>query len=278
MWVPRREKKSSALLILLSLTFAGLFSPVTLSTDSPSRLEANTAFAAGSLPLTVTVSATPTAGKVPLNVSFSGTVSGGTPPYAVFWDFGDTTSSTGSARVNHTYTAPGSFTAQFWAQDSAGARTFAPVTLNVLAVGGLRVSTVDLSGKPVASVLVQMLSQPQGQDPLSGTTALNGSLNFGPVAVGTYSLKASASGFENSTAMVTVTPNSTSLATMKLSPEAKTSLDLTTLVPYIATGVGATVFLGLFFLRKRKRRPVQGRPRSTSRPERPRGSTRSTNR
>ncbi len=249
------------LLLSISIFLPGLVT-VTVSVNPGPRLTANGSFQASSSTLTVTASATPTAGRAPLNVSFTGSVSGGTPPYALFWDFGDGTTITGVSSVNHTYKNPGTFTAQFWAQDNATppSKTFFPVTVNVFAVGGLIVTVLDPSGRPVANATVQTLSQPLGQYPLAGKTALNGSLNFGPLAAGTYTLKASAPGFENSTATRTVSPNTITLATMILA-QAGPGLDPAALIAYIGAGAGATFILVLFFLRRRRSLGPATRPR-----------------
>ncbi|MBE1485117.1 ThuA domain-containing protein [Plantactinospora soyae] len=83
-------------------------------------------------PPTVAVSATPTTGTAPVAVSFDGTATDaeGDNPLTYAWDFGDGGTSS-SPDANHTYTAPGNFTATLTVTDARGAQSSAYVTVKV---------------------------------------------------------------------------------------------------------------------------------------------------
>jgi PKD repeat protein len=70
---------------------------------------------------TLSSSGGPDAGSAPLTVRFNASISGGSPPYVMWWDFGDG-NLTYAPSANHTYTASGLYTAQFWAEDSSSVR------------------------------------------------------------------------------------------------------------------------------------------------------------
>jgi hypothetical protein len=84
-------------------------------------------------PLAVTVSASnpsPTAGTA---ITLTASPSGGTGSYSTYdWNFGDTTSSSGSlASVSHTFAAAGSFTVTCTVHESGGATANGSVAVNV---------------------------------------------------------------------------------------------------------------------------------------------------
>jgi glucose/arabinose dehydrogenase/chitodextrinase len=66
--------------------------------------------------------ATPSSGPAPLTVTFDGSASNDPDgqPLTYEWSFGDTTSSTTGPTVQHTYGAPGSFTATLIVRDGSG--------------------------------------------------------------------------------------------------------------------------------------------------------------
>lgn len=84
------------------------------------------------LPLSVTLSASPTSGPVPLTVNFMMTISGGVTPYTFTLNRGDgTPDASGSSATdptatqsNHTYIKAGTFTVTFTVTDALGATAF----------------------------------------------------------------------------------------------------------------------------------------------------------
>lgn len=83
-------------------------------------------------PPQVSVVATPTSGTAPLAVAFSGTATDaeGDTPLTYAWDFGDG-GTADTLEANHTYTAPGTFTAVLTVTDARGARSSAYVQVRV---------------------------------------------------------------------------------------------------------------------------------------------------
>lgn len=74
---------------------------------------------AAKLPLSVTLSATPTNGTSPLSVTFNAVVKGGAQPYLVNYNFGDGYASQGQI-VIHTYLNPGTYKVLVSATDQNG--------------------------------------------------------------------------------------------------------------------------------------------------------------
>ncbi|GAA0388160.1 hypothetical protein GCM10009541_33970 [Micromonospora gifhornensis] len=83
-------------------------------------------------PPVVTANATPTSGTAPLTVAFSGTATDpeGDTPLTYEWDFGDG-GTADTLNAEHTYAAPGNFTATLTVTDSRGARSYATVPVRI---------------------------------------------------------------------------------------------------------------------------------------------------
>jgi PKD repeat protein len=77
-------------------------------------------------------SATPTPVDTGILVSFTGSATGGAPPYVFAWNFGDGSHTTGQD-VTHAYSAPGTYTAKVWANDSLSGSGSKTVTITVVA-------------------------------------------------------------------------------------------------------------------------------------------------
>ena len=80
------------------------------------------------LPLSITLSASPTSGPAPLTVNFKMTMSDGVAPYTFTLNYGDGTpdasgsrTDPGTTQSNHTYTRVGTFTATLTVTDALGA-------------------------------------------------------------------------------------------------------------------------------------------------------------
>ena len=85
-------------------------------------------------PLKVSLSVNPTTGATPLDVFANASVSGGSGTYTAYaWTFGDTTTASGKAHVQHNYTSGGTFLITVTVQDSLGSSASAET--NVTAVG-----------------------------------------------------------------------------------------------------------------------------------------------
>lgn len=82
----------------------------------------------GATPLSLVATATPTFGPAPLAVQFSANASGGVPPVSFVWVFGDGSGHAG-ANASHVYALPGVYTAEVWANDSAGSSATAQVVI-----------------------------------------------------------------------------------------------------------------------------------------------------
>ncbi len=71
-------------------------------------------------PLVASASAAPTSGTAPLAVAFTGGATGGDGAYTFEWDFGDGSAHAYTQDANHTYLAPGTFTASLTVTDGQG--------------------------------------------------------------------------------------------------------------------------------------------------------------
>ena len=91
---------------------------------------------------------------------------------------------------------------------SAGSTASLSITLQVkptITTGGLKVTVLDSSSKPIAGASVSSTSTPSGQAALSGVSASDGSLKFDGVITGSYNLQASMSGYVTGSGSATVT-------------------------------------------------------------------------
>jgi len=106
---------------------------------------------------------------------------------------------------------------------SAGSTASLSITLQVkptITTGGLKVTVLDSSSKPIAGASVSSTSTPSGQAALSGVSASDGSLKFDGVITGSYNLQASMSGYVTGSGSATVTAGTVvaSSITFRLSP------------------------------------------------------------
>ncbi|GIJ39224.1 ThuA domain-containing protein [Micromonospora andamanensis] len=83
-------------------------------------------------PPVVTATATPATGTAPVTIAFGGTATDpeGDTPLTYEWDFGDG-GTADTLQAEHTYAAPGNFTATLTVTDSRGARSYATVPVRV---------------------------------------------------------------------------------------------------------------------------------------------------
>lgn len=83
-------------------------------------------------PPVVTATATPAGGTAPVTIAFGGTATDpeGDTPLTYEWDFGDGDTAD-TLQAEHTYRAPGNFTATLTVTDSRGARSYATVPVRV---------------------------------------------------------------------------------------------------------------------------------------------------
>jgi hypothetical protein len=95
-------------------------------------------------------------------------------------------------------------------QDASGQTQ---LTLQPLAIN---ISVKDSDGTAVAGVTVTSTSQPSGQTALSGNTDASGKVSFSNVLKGTYNFKASKSGYEEKTWIITVQQGQAATETVTL--------------------------------------------------------------
>lgn len=114
--------------------------------------------------LSASATAQPLSGTVPLHVTFTGFAAGGSAPYAFTWDFGDGSPLATGPTPEHTFTAPGTYTATLQVTDSASSTATAPpLTLTALAPLSASASGSPLLG--VAPVLVAFTGGAAGGSP-----------------------------------------------------------------------------------------------------------------
>lgn len=129
-------------------------------------------------PLAATISASPPSGTVPLLVSLLASPTGGQPPYAILWSFGDGSTGSGAA-TNHTYTTAGSYLATATVHDALG--NTASVSTSVVAsdpVPLLLTVSADRTGGP-AWLHVNLTATPSG-----GTAPYAATWDFGDGTTG----------------------------------------------------------------------------------------------
>ncbi len=174
-------------------------------------------------------------GKSSINVGDTLAVSGGiTPPVAgatvsVEYKMGSTdvtrtvtTGTDGKYGDSYSPTVAGSWTVEAsWAgntQYSGASSTTQTFTVSqpTVTTGGIKVTVVDNSGKPIMGASVSSTSTPSGQAALSGVSGSDGSITFTGVAAGSYTLQASMSGYVTNSGTVSVTAGSTASLSITL--------------------------------------------------------------
>jgi hypothetical protein len=133
-----------------------------------------------------------------------------------------TTGSDGKYSDNYAPTAAGSWTVQAsWDGDSqhigASSETAAfTVSQPPVTTGGIKVTVLDSSSKPIVGATVSSTTSPSGQASLNGLTGSDGSISFTGVAAGQYTLQASMSGYVTNSGTVNVVAGSTATSSITL--------------------------------------------------------------
>ena len=109
-------------------------------------------------PLVVSVGGEPTAGEAPLTVAFTAELTGGVAP-TFEWSFGDGAAST-LQNPTHTYTTPGTHTAQLTVSDTGGRTATDSVAIAVAETLAVAAAASPLSGE--APLAVSFSAQAQG--------------------------------------------------------------------------------------------------------------------
>ena len=94
---------------------------------------------------------------------------------------------------------------------TAGSTVDLSITLQVQPTGGIKLTVLDSGGKPIVGASVS-----SGQAALSGVSGSDGSITFTDVAVGSYTLQASMTGYVANTVTATVTSGSTTSSSITL--------------------------------------------------------------
>jgi len=201
-------------------------------------------------PLTVEVSADPTT-----------VYSGGTPTINLTSDKGGTFF-TVADHANGTYTA--TFTAP-----NITTQTTCTITADVSKSGYtsgsgqtqvtvqplvLNIYVKDADGNPIADATVDSTAQPSGQAALSGTTDANGLVVFTGILKGSYTIKASKTGYEDKTGTVTLIAGQATTDTVTLSKLAEAP-GFPLIWIAIAVILIAVVTVGAVFAVKKTRTP-----------------------
>lgn len=198
--------------------------------------------------LRVTALASPDVGLPPLQVSFTGLVIGGVGPYSYNWDLGDGTRSLQQNPTN-TYSVLGSFTVTLVVNDSLGAVESDLITISIVA-GTLIVHVHGPGQQQLSQANVASVAQPAGQIPLNQTID-TGVATFDLLRPGTYTIRASSTGYSSNTTTVTVSLNKTSVAEITL--KRVSSPSVTGLYYLAAGGVAAgIVAVGAFLFYRRR--------------------------
>ncbi len=143
------------------------------------------------------------------------------------------------------------------------------VTINpVIQRGSLQVHVTDQAGKPIPGAMVESTSQPQGQQPLKGTTNQEGKIHLEGLIPGPYRIQANATGYNPATEEVRV-PNGGSTAITLTLTRNPTILELLITPPYIFIPVGASATAASIavFMVKRRRRGMEETKSEEEEPE-----------
>ena len=136
-------------------TVAGTYTATLTVTDGSSRTATATTTVAVSPALGANATATPGGGVAPVAIAFKASASGGKAPFAYAWSFGDGGLSN-SQNASHTYTAPGTYTAQLTIRDANGASAAASslsITISPSALVASAVATTSAGDAPVSTTL-----------------------------------------------------------------------------------------------------------------------------
>jgi PKD repeat protein len=175
-------------------TAAGTYTVSLTVTDAGARTASASALTITVSPvLNLSDSASTGGGDAPLAVNFTSTPSGGLAPYGYIWTFGDGGSATGQ-NPSHTYTAPGTYSANLTVTDANG--TTASASALSITVHGPLAATASAS--PLAGdapVTVAFTGTPSGGTPPysyawtfgDSTTSTSQNSSHTYTAVGTYS-------------------------------------------------------------------------------------------
>jgi len=117
-----------------------------------------------------------------------------------------------SQKLGCTITANASKTGYLLGQNSAQITVGAslPTSTNMV------ISVFSNNGHPVSGANVLSLAQPEGVAPLSGTTNINGQIDFNSVAIGNYTFQVSKQGYGTQTRIVETTGVQTNYPSIEL--------------------------------------------------------------
>jgi branched-chain amino acid transport system substrate-binding protein len=115
--------------------------------------------------------------------------------------------------------------------------------------GGIKTTYIDaLTGKPIVGANVSSTSTPGGQSALSGVSGSNGSITFSDVAVGSYTLQASISGYVTNSGSATVTAGNDTASSITLQIQSTGGTSSGGIPGYSYEAIIAGIILGIAVL------------------------------
>ena len=189
------------------------------------------------------------------------------------WNFGDGTPQLldqFSATTSHTFSAPGSYPVQLNVTESNGRSNHIVRTVTVVPVlGGISLTVRNALGSPIiGGVLVQIFNSSSSTLPFLNKTINNGGqVNATSLSSGSYFLKFSGAGYQDSSKTESVDPGLTTVDNVYLLFAPSPQQNLTALVILLGVVMAGVVFGSVaFIVRRRRLRSIS--PIRTSRPKR----------
>ncbi len=175
------------------------------------------------------------------------------------WNFGDGTPhliDQPSATISHVFSAPGSYRVQLNVTESnGGSSSIARKVIVVPALGGILLTVRNALGSPIiGGVLVQIFNSSSLTLPLLNKTISNGGqANFTSLSSGSYFLKFSGSGYQDSSKTETVDPGLTTVDNVYLLSTPIPPQNLTGIIILVAVIIVGLIFGTTAFIVRRRR-------------------------
>ena len=134
---------------------------------------------------------------------------------------------------------------------TAGSTSNLSITLqtqSTTTTGGIKVTVLDNSGKPIVGASVSSTSTPSGQAALSGVSGSDGSITFSGVAAGSYTLQASISGYVTNSGSATVAAGNVVTSSITLQTQSTGGTSSGGIPGYAYEEITAGIILSVFVL------------------------------